>query len=192
MDFILEKYGDLPILLSSCHSVEHFRKCQIKYGEYMTGVIVTILRERLKCSGITKVVNNFTDPNYDPRHAYRDCCVNYVQSNNILFFFDFHIMSDKHENDIEILTNYGKNIQGNNNYGLLIKDIFECNGFKTVIDNNFDASKEFNVSGVVSRKTNIPCIQFEINWRLLNFESPFFNFNCIIDGLENLILHLTD
>lgn len=189
-DFVLIK-GDLPILLSSSHSVTHYREGKSKYGEYMAGVLGTILSEKLNCSLITKVKNNLTDPNYDIEHPYKNECVNYIKENNIKLFVDLHIMSDKREANIEIGTGFGRNVFYNDTYKETLKSDFENNNLSPIIvDELFSASNEFTVCATVSKLSGIPCIQLEINWRLLDFNSLNFSFDALIKSLEESILSL--
>ena len=189
-DFILVK-GELPILISASHSVSHFREGKEKFGEYMAGVLATVLGEKLNCSVITKVKNDLTDPNYDNEHPYKDECVNFIKENNIQLVFDLHIMSDKREANIEIGTGLGRNVNFNNTYKDVLKLNLEKNNLSPVIvDELFSALNKSTVSAFVSRLSNVPCVQLEINWRLLNFHSGDFNFDGLVRSLEESVLSL--
>ena len=111
---VVEKYGDLPILLSAPHAVKQIRNNKIKANEFYTGSIVECLAKQIGCSCITKqcLVENSTndDPNTD-----NDCCQyktaikQFLQKHHIELFIDIHGLSRKRDSIVDICINSGKN-----------------------------------------------------------------------------------
>lgn len=183
--------GELPIILSSPHSVTHFREGKIKQGEFMTGALVKILQKRLNCFAITKTKNDLTDPNYDGFHPYKEVIKKVVTEFNLKYLFDLHIMSSKRPSAIEIGTGNGKNVFNNPQYAGIIKESFESQNITPVIiDELFTGGFKNTVSSEVSKTVGIPCIQIEINWRLLDLASPNHQVQGVIDSLTNSILKI--
>lgn len=54
------------------------------------------------------------------------------------------------------------------------------------IDNPFGATYEFTVSASISKACNIPCVQIEINSRLLYNEFDEYNYIGVLDALVNM------
>jgi hypothetical protein len=161
--------GDMPVLVSAPHSVTHFRKGQPKQGEFMTGVIAKLLQERLNCFCITKTKNDSTDPNYDSEHPYKESIKEMVDERGISFLIDLHIMAPERPAAIEIGTGKGRNVFNNYRYVEVLKQHFESHGIRPIIiDEHFTGGFKNTVSSTVSREAHIPCIQIEINWRLIN------------------------
>lgn len=176
--------GEMPVVVSAPHSVTHFRKGQPKQGEFMTGVIAKLLQERLNCFCITKTKNDLTDPNYDSEHFYKDSIIEMVTERGMAFLFDLHIMAPERPAAIEIGTGKGRNVFGDHRYEEVLKQNFELKGIGPIIVNeHFTGGFKNTVSSTISRETNIPCIQIEMNWRLLN---PLSTEQQILEVLDSL------
>ncbi|CAG9608798.1 N-formylglutamate amidohydrolase [Pseudoneobacillus rhizosphaerae] len=180
--------GELPVLVSAPHSVTHFRKGQPKHGEFMTGVIAKLLQERLNCYCITKTKNDLTDPNFDGDHPYKEAITNLVAEQGISFLIDLHIMASERPAAIEIGTGNGRNVFNDYRYEEILKQNFELQGINPIIVNElFTGGFKHTVSSTISREANIPCIQIEINWRLLNSLSDQHQIYEVLDSLTSSI-----
>lgn len=177
-------HGNTPVIISAPHSVTHFREGKTKFGEFMTGVIAKLLQERLDCYCITKIKNDLTDPNYDSVHPYKDDIIDLASKKDISFLIDLHIMASERPPAIEIGTGKGRNVFFDDRYAKVIKESFEKNGIVPVIvDEHFTGGNKNTVSSSVSRGANIPCIQIEINWKLINVENNDHQFFAVLDSL---------
>jgi hypothetical protein len=180
--------GEMPVVVSAPHSVTHFRKGQPKQGEFMTGVLAKLIQEKLNCCCITKTKNDFTDPNHDSKHPYKEAIIEMVSERGISFLIDLHIMSPLRTAAIEIGTGKGRNVFNDHFYEDVLKQNFENHSIEPVIVNElFTGGFKNTVSSTISREANIPCIQIEINWRLLN---PLSHDHQIIEVLDSLILSI--
>lgn len=180
--------GTLPLLISAPHSVTHFREGKSKFGEFMTAAIAISLNELVGCSYITKRKNNFTDPNFDAQHPYKNEIIKFVQHNPTLFIIDLHIMSNKREANIEIGTGKGKNIFGQTELIAQLVQAFEAQQLQPIIiDELFTGGNPNTVSSTIARETNIPCIQIELNWRLLDTSNSNHKIQEVLLALKQFI-----
>ncbi|SOC02595.1 hypothetical protein SAMN05880501_10370 [Ureibacillus xyleni] len=183
--------GELPVILSSPHSVTHFREGKLKQGEFMTGAIVKVLQKKLNCFAITKTKNDFSDPNYDDIHPYKEAVKEIVTEHHLRFLMDLHIMSSKRPNAIEIGTGVGKNVFHNTKYEGIIKESFESKSIAPVIiDELFTGGFKNTVCSDVSKSVGIPCIQIEINWRLLDLATENHQVQKVLDSLTTSIMKI--
>lgn len=183
--------GDLPVIISAPHSVTHFRNGKRKQGEFMTGAIVKLLQERLNCYSITKTRNDQTDPNYDEVHPYKEEIKKLINEHGITLLLDLHIMHEERPAAIEIGTGRGKNVFHDTLYANVLKQSFESFGISPIIvDQHFTGGFKFTVSSDISQSTNIPCIQIEINWGLLDLRSQKNQILTVLDSLAASIVTL--
>lgn len=186
------KEGNIPIMVSSPHSVTQTRRGNIKRGEYMTGVISHMLHDRLNCYVAYKTKNMSDDANFDKRNIYKDALANCVNKNNIKYLLDLHIMSSERKHMIEIGTNHGKNIF--NDFLMIQKIICIFNNFginKIEIDKVFCASNN-TVSHTISNECNICAIQIEINASLLDVSNGIDKLMLVVDSLCGIVKFLDD
>lgn len=189
-EFLLQQ-GHIPVLISTPHSVTHFRNDKEKTGEFMTAAIAQKLHEVTGCSIITKIKNNLTDPNFDETHPFKDAMVHFVQANNVRFVFDLHIMSSKREAAIEIGTGKGKNIFHKNHIATHLKNAFEKQAITPVIvDELFTAGNPNTVCSTVAKQAQIPCVQIEMNWRIVNTKESSSQIDGIIEAFAEVIQQL--
>jgi len=199
--FIYEKYGDSngfiiengknSIVLSAPHSVSQIREGSNKIGEYRTGLIVKKLGKITKSHIIYKTKNLNDDANYDEQCNYKCSLENYIKQENIKLLLDFHISAPDREYDIDIGTAEKNNIHSRTDLldiiVLILEEKYDC----IVIDHTFPASYPHTVASTISRETDIPCFQIEINWKLIENQEKtnnFINIFCkIIERLQEKI-----
>lgn len=180
--------GNCPVLISAPHSVTHFREGKTKFGEFMTAPLAIALHEAIDCAYITKQKNNLTDPNFDAVHPYKQEIIQFVTANDIRFMLDLHIMSSKRVPNIEIGTGKGQNIFGQTKLIQLLIEAFEAETLEPIIvDELFTGGNPNTVSSTVAKATQIPCIQIEINWRLLDHKSEQQKVKQVIHALQRFI-----
>ena len=180
--------GEIPILLSASHSVEQIREGKIKYAEGRTAPIVQLLHKKNGCFGAFKTMNFDDDANYDNNNYYKEELMIIVRKHNIKLLLDLHIMAPNREHNIDIGTGFGRNILHRDDLLQVIKSNFELNGIDRVeVDYMFNASFENTVSATISRKCQIPCFQFEINWKLLDEKMDDNKLTNIINAISKSI-----
>lgn len=193
--FIYQK-GDIPILLSAPHAVNHVRNGEIKYADMYTGSIIKVLQELTGCHVIYKTKNDNTDPNYDTfesDNGYKKKIIDIINENNIKLFIDLHGAAESRDIDIDLGTNLGKTLNGFD----FIPGIIEvlCDKYKiTNVGNNkiFNASSPNNVTNTVGNICKIPALQFEINRKYRDFNQYLDNYNNLINALREIIIFFKD
>ena len=162
--------GSNNIMLSAPHSVSQFREGKVKTGEYRTGLIVKLLKERTASHSIYKTACLQDDANYDESDSckYKENLISYIENNDIAYLFDFHISAPSRCYDIDIGTAFGVNIQNNEKLLEVVSNIFNKYYENVLIDDTFPASYRNTVSATVARENYIPCLQIEINWNQID------------------------
>lgn len=165
---------DTMVFLSTSHSARHIRDGFVKSEKGET--IVVMLAEdvqqaiNLKYGNHTvgtmyKTNNPLDDPNYCEESEYRDFFIkNTLLKRGIVF--DFHIMASKRPHDIDVGTNYFKNIGGNAELAQKVENHFKANGLDARTDFMFKADPDFGFSRKVHEANpQLLAFQFELNFR---------------------------
>ena len=188
--FILED-GRGSVIVSAPHSAEQTREGRPKVGEYVTGVLARMLHDRLGCPVIYKTRHCFDDANYDEKCEYKAALREYVSGHGITALIDLHQMSAKRDENIDIGTCYGKNVEKAPTVVDKAVSCFERNGIGGVfIDEPFASIHPFTVSSYISRECGIPCIQIEINTRLLLTRFKDECYKKVLKALSELVTEL--
>lgn len=173
---MVEKYGNLPILLSAPHAVKQIRNGEIKAHKFYTGAIVECLAKQIGCACITKqyLIENAAndDPNTDNAYcSYKTAINQFLQEHTIKLFVDIHGLSSKRESIIDICIDKGKNV---NNMALVSK-LQECIHSKfgentCSIDKYFQAFSDNIMSKWIHSVFDISALELEINGTYRWFE----------------------
>ena len=172
----VEKYGDLPILLSAPHAVKQIRNGEIKAHEFYTGAIVECLAKQIGCACITKqylIENTINDdPNTDNAYcSYKTAINQFLQENEIKLFVDIHGLSSKRDSIVDICIDKGKNVNDMTYVFTLQKYIENEFGVNTSsIDKYFSAFSDNIMSKWIHSNFNISAIELEINGAYRWFE----------------------
>lgn len=177
----IEKYGDIPVLISAPHSVKQIRNGKIKAHEFYTGSIAHCLAKQIGCSCIAKqyLIETSTndDPNTDDKNClYKKTVSNFLQNNKIKLFVDIHGLSSKRDCVVDVCIDSGKNIN-NMQYVFDLQKIIN-NKFgenSCSIDKYFQASSENVMSKWVYSTYKVSAIQLEINGAYRWFEGDTQN-----------------
>lgn len=173
---VVEKYGDLPILLSAPHAVKQIRNGEIKAHEFYTGAIVECLAKQIGCACITKqylIENTINDdPNTDNAYcSYKTAINQFLQENEIKLFIDIHGLSSKRDSIVDICIDKGKNINDMTYVFTLQKYIENEFGVNTSsIDKYFSAFSDNIMSKWIHQNFDISAIELEINGAYRWFE----------------------
>ncbi len=196
---MVEKYGDLPILLSAPHAVRQIRAEQPKAHEFYTGALATCLAQDVGCSCICKkylrenTAND--DPNTDgPDCAYKTAVRQFMQTQKICLFVDIHGLSGKRDSIIDIGIDHGRNVNDMNAVLGLQNAVNQTFGAdKGTIDKYFSAFAANIMSKWVHNTFNITALQLEINgaYRWFadnNTQQSLDLYFCLQNWLKNLPL----
>ena len=194
---MVEKYGNLPILLSALHAVNQIRNREIKAHEFYTGAIVECLAKHIGCYCITKkyLIENATndDPNTDNAYcSYKTAINQFLQEHKIKLFVDIHGLSSKRDSIIDICIDQGKNV----NNMVLVADLKKCVedkfGIDTCsVDKYFQAFSDNVMSKWIHSTFDISALELEINGAYRWFEGDAERqsldlFLCLEKWLKNI------
>jgi hypothetical protein len=183
------KSGVGNLMFSAPHCVFQTRNGNLKYPEPESGELVEMLHNEYNCPIIRKVSNYNDDANYDEISDYKYSLIKYIKEYNVKILIDLHQLAIKRDEIICLGTNNFQNI--NNDKDLLNKflSIFSRNKLGIIqIDKPFDSSYEYTISSTVHRECKIPCLQLEVNAKLVRTD----DFYLVYKALSECFLELKD
>lgn len=178
------KSGRGCVMISAPHSVEQTRLGKIKFAEPQTGILAEMLHNVPGCHIIRKAQNRGDDANFDSVSDYKLALEKHVQYNNIKFLIDLHQLSSRRNVMINFGTGHGKNISNKALLDICTSAFSEIDSGIIHIDTPFAASYIHTVSSTIHRRCNIPCLQIEINSRLLCDKYSEYSLNAVYDALR--------
>ncbi len=181
--------GSLEVMLSAPHSVTQTRKGVIKKSEKKTGVLALLLNEDTGCPSIVKTKNCGDDANFDAVSDYKHELIDYVLNNGVKLLIDLHELAPSRKVLIDMGTGKLKNVKDTAIINRFLK-AFGSRGMCVQIDAPFSASNPNTVSSSVARYCNIPCVQLEINSRLLYPQFAEYDFNGVYSALKEIITRI--
>ena len=186
-NFIIKK-GEGCVMLSAPHAAEQTRNGRKKYGEYITGVIVNMLHDELGVPIICKEKNCGDDANRDEKCRYKNKLKKYVEKNGIKYLIDLHQMNPEREEYVDIGTGEGKNVAMDPSIADIAVEVFADKGIPNVfVDKPFCAVHPYTVSAFISRECGIPCLQIELNTRIVSKRYDDNRFEEVMAALKELI-----
>lgn len=186
------KSGNGRIMFSAPHCVEQIREGKIKFSEPETGILVEMLHSEFGCPIIRKTSNRNDDANYDPVSDYKDALAEYIKENNIGILVDLHQLAPFREEMINFGTGKLKNIGDKNLINVFLGAFTKNRVGMIQMDEPFDASYEHTVSSTIHRKCSIPCLQIEINSRLVNEKYEESSIEAVYKALSECYLKLKE
>lgn len=198
--------GNIPIMVSAPHAVNHFRMGGLKWADMYTGGIARYLHQITGCHLIYSCRFTQTDPNYDPisTNDYQNSLKEYIGNHKVIVLLDLHGAAKKRDYAVEMGTapqsarlgiecSDDPSLHGYTFIAELIKMILEgkfenlSNGKKEVWKNRiFNAGTQNTVTKFISENTNTACIQLEINGIYRDPENEE-EFLCLVGGLQKII-----
>lgn len=209
--FCIEE-GNIPIMVSAPHAINHFRDGHVKRADVYTGGITRFLHEATGCHIIYSSKYTESDPNYDlpGTNRYQDELVSYFEKHRVFVLLDLHGASKNREYAIELGTAPKQYPEPGMEYekdpslheykfiSTLIGQLFEkkfadCSTDRKSIWKNriFGAGGQNTITKYISENTSTACIQLEINGIYRNPENRK-EFLSLINGLIELIRILAD
>ncbi len=182
------KKGNICVMLSAPHCVNHLRAGKVKPKEINTDELIKKIKEKIDISIIYKTESENEDANWDKDSIYKQKAEIFVRENGVKLLLDIHGMDLSRKEDICIGTAHGRNIKGREDILKLLENTFKINGYKnTTIDEPFSASNPNCVSTYISRNCNIPAFQIEINNKYRYPLSKEYNLEKLVDTFVNII-----
>jgi hypothetical protein len=195
---MVEKCGELPILLSAPHAVKQIRGGLLKAHEFYTGAIAECLAKQVGCAFITKqyLIENVAndDPNTDNAYcSYKTAVNQFLHEHDIKLFVDIHGLSAKRDSIIDICIDGGKNV----NDMAYVKSLQKCveNKFGTgtcSIDKYFKAAPANVMSKWIHTDFAVSALELEISGAYRWFEGETAQqsldlFLCLKQWLNNVL-----
>ena len=164
-------------MFSAPHCLPQRRDGKTKFAEPETGVLALLLHDSLNCP-IIYSTSEIGDANYDMEHPYKQVLISYLnEHNDVKLLIDLHQLSPSRSTLIDIGTGEGNNLCGKDEIASMVSSAFKKRNFSDVeIDYPFKSSKPYTISSFISKCCNIPCIQVEINSRLVMPEYEDYRF----------------
>lgn len=207
-DFVIEK-GEIPVLISAPHAVNHFRNGKVKSADLYTGGIGAYLQRITNCHFMYSARFCGKDPNYDriEDNIYQQELKKYVDANKIKVVIDLHGANEKRGFAIEMGTapdsesDFDKKGDPSlKKYGYIaeeIRYIFE-NQFRKIENPKeeiwknriFDAGGQNTVTKYIYQNTDAISIQLEINRIYRNPENAA-ELEVLVEGLRETIEYLS-
>lgn len=193
--FVIEE-GNIPIMISAPHAVNHYRDKKVKYADILTGGIARYLQKVTGCHLIYSAKQINQDPNYDQesKSEYKIALKKYVEENKIKVLIDLHGASQEREYAVEMGTtdDSDKSLHEHKFIADLIKYHFtyyfrQLNGKTDIWKNKiFAASYENTITNYISEKTDTACIQLEVNGQYRNLDNAE-DVSCLVLALKAII-----
>lgn len=179
--------GTNNVLISVPHTYFHKRKNKKKKNEVGLLDIINILSKKTNSHFIYTNKDINYDPNFDNDNIYQQKIIEYIKENNIDYVIDLHGMSSIYNKNIEIGTNYLKNINYDSELLDRILQILKTNSItKVQVDKKFKATGN-TIANTINTKTNIQALQIEINKKYrINRSKMFIK---TINALTDIILY---
>lgn len=186
------KHGDGRVMFSAPHSVEQTREGKIKFSEPQTGILVEMLHNEFGCPVIRKTAHFNDDANFDAESDYKKALADYIRENGIAFLVDLHQMSPSRDVMINFGTGNWKNISSKSLFNIFLSSFSKNKTGMLQLDEPFGATYIHTVSSTIHRECKIPCLQIEINTRLLSEEYEEYSFELIYRTLGECLLKLKE
>lgn len=204
--FIIEE-GEIPVMISASHSINHFREGKSKLADKYTGGICRYLHEKTGCHAMYSSMYTECDPNYDlpEKNIYQQALKDYLLNKDVFVLLDLHGAAFSREFAIELGTapqHFSNDLYNSSEDPSLLEyqfiddviiDVFNDlfisleNNKKTIWKNKlFDAGGQNTVTKYISSDTHTACIQIEINGLYRNPDNTY-EFCALIEGLLRII-----
>lgn len=186
--------GRLNVMVSAPHSVSQLRNGKEKVAEIYTGVLAKMLHEELDCPVIYKTRNEGDDANYDRVCSYKEDLQKYIVHHRIGFLLDLHELSPSRKIMVDIGTGNFKNVKERDR-AIVNQILYSFSKRRMGIiqfDTPFAGAYHHTVSSTIHRKCGIPCIQLELNSRLLYDNDKEYKINGVYQALKEAISGISE
>lgn len=184
--------GQLPILISSPHSVDQVRKGMLKPREVYSGALCKLIQKSTNCYAIYKNYNDGMDDNFIHHTSYKMDMGKLLAEENIKLVIDLHGMVGSKSKRfrgyyVELGTDNGKNLLGKDYIAEEMIRIFNSHGVPRVVrDKKFKASRSHTIAKYVASNFQVPAVQVEISG---DFRNPL---NYDIENVKKLLNSFKD
>jgi len=143
------------------------------------------------CPCIYKTRNDRDDANFDRESPYKQDLIDYIRLHRVKCLLDLHQLSPVRAEAINIGTGKEANLHKRMDYVKCAVELFTgAELIPVTIDKPFDAVYRDTISATIARECRIPCLQIEINSRLVCERYPEYSFNIVLEMLEKIVQHI--
>jgi len=173
------------VLISCPHGVPQTRLGKSKYQEIGALAVTLELAERLNTNLIAKTSNNFDDANFDEVSPYKNKIKKEIA--DIDYIIDIHGLSAKREMDINLGTNFGRNVKRDEKLLQKLARNLRNEGFTVSVDNPFSGGERTIAGAFADRAWTV---QIEINSGITNIKYQHKKLELLLDVLTKFINQL--
>lgn len=184
--------GSNNILLSAPHGVFHIREGRELPHELGSIQTALYLQSKQECMIIAKTKNNNDDANFELLCDYRKSIDTIIKKHNIKYLIDFHGLSSRHEIDVNLGINGGKNIETNPKIYQSLKDNLETAGFNVSIDIPYNGGDRTIAGSTKKKFPKIWTIQIELNIDITYKIEYFDKYKTLLKVLDNWLSTLKE
>lgn len=163
---LIEIHGDVPIILSSPHAVNHPREGRIKLADTYTGTLTIQLASLTGANALVYARTSKEDPNYDIDGPYKRRLAELVENNEGRFVLDIHGLHRSRPMELAIGTVQGETLGQNKELLTVFTRLLEEAGFKKILVDHpqlFNGSRPTSITSFTWRELRIPALQLEIH-----------------------------
>ncbi len=182
--------GSGSVLLSAPHAVTQLRGGTPKCAERYAGALAYLLGAELGVHRILKTRDVGDDANYDPQSPYRDALCDMLRRTGAKYVLDLHQLRRDRPMSLCIGTGHGRNISRDPLAADIVRESFAAHGLEPItVDTPFAAAKPATVCATAA-SAGACALQLELNTRLLQPDSPEFDYERVYDALRDVIIRL--
>lgn len=185
--------GDVPIVVSSPHAVNHPRDGRVKLADTFTGTLALQLASLTGVSALVYARMSEEDPNYDTDGPYKRQLASLIMSTRARFVLDLHGMNLSRPTEIAIGTDHGRTLGQQKELLTTLVQVLVDNGFTNMLIDDaslFNASRPTTITSFTWRELGICAIQLEIHKKYRDAENAPYNYlkmlYALCDGLYTI------
>jgi hypothetical protein len=188
---ILRTAGDLPVIISAPHAVNHPREGGLKLADTFTGSLSLQLSKRIGAPAVIYSRTSGEDANYDEDGSYKRALAESVVASHAKFVVDLHGLGRSQPFELVIGTARGQSINDNLRWRRAFTNLLFKSGFTRVgidIPGYYDAARPTTITSFIRRTTGVPALQLEIHKDFRDPRAMPDNYVRLLDALAEAIL----
>ena len=158
--------GEIPVLISAPHGVSQNRLGRYKCAEPLSLTTALYLQRQKQTYLLAKTNNNFDDANYDDNSDYQLEIDKLVERNKITHLIDFHCLRSSRECEVNLGTNFERNISTDKKLFQKLYNKLQQEGFVVLCDSPFVGGRQTIAGYTKFRHENMWTLEVEINSKL--------------------------
>lgn len=194
--------GEIPVMISAPHAVNHFARGKMKYAEILTGGIAEYLQEQTHCHLMYVTRYKDLDANSDPADIckYKQKLLDYISVSGVKVLIDLHGMKANPDYAVELGTggNGDPTLNGYNLIANIVEETMKHSLNNYLVEDNkqivrnvrFAARGKNTITNFISSQLRIPCLQIEVGGEYRDIKNPE-RLGALIIGLQSTIENIS-